>query len=214
MAEAPNAPTRSLRASANPQARMQELLRRDVPTLPHEEALLSEDINATALPDSCATSSAVAQIPSSADSSLTENQRDNEGSEDPPQATKPPRQKRRTGSANAKAAQPQTKTENNAERASHAVAQTTSSAVAHIPSSAVGSVTGSNPVHDAMLAMLALPYPSDMENGQMTVTTVKIPKPLWERLEYARTVTKRDKQDIIAAAIRLYFEKIVEGNVK
>lgn len=48
----------------------------------------------------------------------------------------------------------------------------------------------------------------------MTVTTVKIPKPLWERLEYARTVTKRDKQDIIAAAIRLYFEKIVEGNVK
>lgn len=62
-----------------------------------------------------------------------------------------------------------------------------------------------------MLGMLAQPYPEDMEDGVMTVTSVKIPKPIWERLEYARTITKQDKQDIIAKALRLYFDRIVQG---
>jgi predicted DNA-binding protein len=62
-----------------------------------------------------------------------------------------------------------------------------------------------------MLGMLGMPYPEDMAEGMMTVTSVKIPKPIWERLEYARTLTKKDKQDIIAEALRLYFDRIVEG---
>jgi len=84
--------------------------------------------------------------------------------------------------------------------------------------SAVGSATtrskvpaGGDPVRAAMLGMLAQPYPDDMEGGVMTVTSVKIPKPIWERLEYARTITKQDKQDIIAEALRLYFDRIVQG---
>ena len=71
-----------------------------------------------------------------------------------------------------------------------------------------------DPVRQAMLGMLALPYPEDMEEGAMTVTSVKIPKPIWERLEYARTLTKMDKQDIIADALRIYFELIVEGGLE
>ena len=62
-----------------------------------------------------------------------------------------------------------------------------------------------------MLGMLAQPYPDDMESGAMTVTSVKIPRPIWERLEYARTITKQDKQDIIAEALRLYFDRIIQG---
>ena len=62
--------------------------------------------------------------------------------------------------------------------------------------------------------MLAQPYPADMDDGAMTVTSVKIPKPVWERLEYARSLTKKDKQDIIAAALRLYFERIVEDEAR
>lgn len=65
-----------------------------------------------------------------------------------------------------------------------------------------------------MLGMLAQPYPADMDEGVMTVTSVKIPKPIWERLEYARTLTKKDKQDIIAEALRLYFDRIVEGSLE
>jgi len=65
-----------------------------------------------------------------------------------------------------------------------------------------------------MLGMLAMPYPEDMDEGGMTVTSVKIPKPIWERLEYARTLTKKDKQDIIADALRIYFELIVEGGLE
>lgn len=65
-----------------------------------------------------------------------------------------------------------------------------------------------------MLGMLAQPYPADMGEGVMTVTSVKIPKPIWERLEYARALTKKDKQDIIAEALRLYFDRLVEGSLK
>lgn len=89
-----------------------------------------------------------------------------------------------------------------------AVSQTTSSAEGSATSSLV--VSGTDPVRQAMLGMLAQPYPAGMDEGVMTVTSVKIPKPIWERLEYARTITKKDKQDIIAEALRLYFDQIVK----
>lgn len=210
MAETPNPPTRPLRASANPQARMQELLRRESPTQPQEETTTTEDTDTTALPDSSATSSAVVQASGSADGSVVDKQSDT-AKEDgkPPQPARMPGQKRHAESPKAKSIQVSAEAKDQGD-ATDAI----SSAVARTTSSAVGSATGSNPVHDAMRAMLALPYPLGMESGMMTVTTVKIPKPLWERLEYARTLTKKDKQDIIAAALRLYFEQIVEGNVK
>ena len=92
-----------------------------------------------------------------------------------------------------------------------AVAQNFGSAVAQKFGSAVRKGSSADPVRQAMLGMLTLPYPEDMGEGAMTVTSVKIPKPIWERLEYARTLTKMDKQDIIADALQIYFELIVEG---
>jgi len=168
-----DATTRSLRASANPQARMQELLKQDAPvpksatethTLPVAQT--------TTLPESSTTSSAATQMESSvetdADSSAVAKKRRQIDTQKP----------RSTGAQNAR------------------------------------SITSGDPVRQAMLGMLALPYPDDMAEGAMTVTSVKIPKPVWERLEYARTLTKKDKQDIIADALRIYFELIVEGGLE
>jgi len=171
-------PTRSLRASANPQARMQELLKQD--SLPDQDSPPNTAVEVTALldiptiinPNSNATSSEVAQIESSADVEI-----------DSSATAKKPRQ-------------------TDSQKPRSTTAQKS------------GSLSLGDPVHQAMLGMLSLPYPDDMAEGAMTVTSVKIPKPIWERLEYARTLTKKDKQDIIADALRIYFELIVEGGLE
>ena len=166
-------PTRSLRASTNPQARMQELLRRDNPNpTPTSDATEITEINTTELLGSSTTSSAIAQTESSVDTKLD-------------------------GSAVAKKRR-----------------QTDTQKPRSIVAQKAASVIDGDPVRQAMLGMLALPYPDDMADGAMTVTSVKIPKPVWERLEYARTLTKKDKQDIIADALRIYFELIVEGGLE
>ena len=192
-------PTRSLRAAMNPQARMQELLQRTAPSEPQ----VNDDT--TALPVGSATSSVVAEEVGNADALV------DAGTE------KPETEKRSSASA---------------QKSSSAVAQNTSSTVArkrgstkahlsnstkaHLSNSTKsqkrGSAGGADPVRQAMLGMLAQPYPNDMDEGAMTVTSVKIPKPIWERLEYARTITKRDKQDIIADALRLYFDTLLEAD--
>jgi len=164
------APTRSLRASVNPQARMQELLKQTSPAVVPEETSETLPVaQATALPQSNATSSTEAiphsDLVASANSSEVAQTR-----------RKPDVQKR------------------------NRIVLRKDSEV--------------DPVRQAMLGMLAMPYPEDMDEGGMTVTSVKIPKPIWERLEYARTLTKKDKQDIIADALRIYFELIVEGGLE
>lgn len=174
-------PTRSLRASANPQARMQELLRQDVPpSKVVDDAAELPVPQATALPESSTTSSAVAQVGSS-----EETQHDSSA-----------------------VAQMTVKTD--MQKPKQGVGQKPDKIKVREPSR----TASSDPVREAMLGMLSLPYPEDMAEGAMTVTSVKIPKPIWERLEYARTLTKKDKQDIIADALRIYFELIVEGGLE
>jgi hypothetical protein len=186
-------PTRSLRTAPNAAARMQEVLRRPAGTSPTPEELPSGSptSHATTLPDISTTALPAAQIDSSIVGSATE-------------------EKTETPTAKPRRSRPATLPEK-AVATNSATADTTTLPVAQIVSSAVGGATGSDPVRQAMLGMLALPYPEDMAEGVMTVTSVKIPKPIWERLEYARTLTKKDKQDIIAEALRLYFDRIVEG---
>ena len=168
-------PTRSLRASANPQARMQELLKQ-----PTDATHLQ--VGAIALPDSSTTSSAVAQNCGSTDIDA------GSSIEISADSSTPALPRRKLGSPRP--------------------VSTTAQKRKSVPAQ---KSTDSDPVRQAMLGMLALPYPDDMGEGVMTVTSVKIPRPIWERLEYARTLTKMDKQDIIADALRIYFELIVEG---
>ncbi|MGI8711378.1 MAG: hypothetical protein ACR2LA_10330 [Acidimicrobiales bacterium] len=59
-----------------------------------------------------------------------------------------------------------------------------------------------------MLTMLARPYPGEPGKGPFTVTSVKIPTDVWDRLGWVSTLLDRPKQDIIAEALRRYFEAV------
>ncbi len=103
-----------------------------------------------------------------------------------------------------------------ADVASSVVAQATDSAVAQIAgsepanlrSSAVAQVTSSSPFHSAMLSLLAQPYETDVRKGPYTVSTMKIPTALVERLGWVSTLTGQTKQELVAEAIRDYLEKV------
>jgi hypothetical protein len=62
-----------------------------------------------------------------------------------------------------------------------------------------------------MLSLLAQPYPAQVK-GDMVVTSVKIPRPIWDRLEFVRTLSGDDKQEIIAKALRLYYDHLLRTN--
>lgn len=68
-----------------------------------------------------------------------------------------------------------------------------------------------DPMADAVRAMLARPYTTDPEKGPFTVSTVKIPAEVWERLGWLSKWTGRAKQDIIADALKDHFAKVVKG---
>ena len=91
---------------------------------------------------------------------------------------------------------------------SSVVAQLTNSELAHPASSAVAQVTSSSPFHSAMLSLLAQPYETDVRTGPYTVSTMKIPTALVERLGWVSTLTGRTKQELVAEAIRDYLEKV------
>ena len=192
-------PTRSLRAAANPQARMQELLQRQEPSRSESEAITLPEIDTTALPEASATalpySSAVAhnyinQVAQTDSSKVVQEQSSAQSSASIDATDSAESQKRRRPSSQKVAPSSAKKKSSGTQRGS------------------------ADPVRQAMLGMLAMPYPDDMAEGAMTVTSVKIPKPVWERLEYARTITRKDKQDIIADALRIYFELIVEDGLE
>ncbi len=106
------------------------------------------------------------------------------------------------------------------------------SAVAPADGSEVGSATGSqvakkvarervppepqeepaasNPLASALREMLGKPYPQGARES-FTVSTVKIPTEVWERLGFAATLTGRPKQEVIAEALKDYFKKILKG---
>jgi len=208
-------PTRSLKPAPNAAARMQEVLRRQADPLPAPEEDSGTGDYATALPEGSTTA-----LPEGSTTSNEATERDvhantgagkllaGSGDEDSGEEPSPAKTRRRVRKP--------------LEDVGIAVARTTGNTDLHTDSSKPAKATSSttysatvlNPVRQAMIEMLAQPYPADMADGVMTVTSVKIPKPVWERLEYARTITKKDKQDIIAEALRLYFDRIVVGSAE
>ncbi|MBX9625556.1 MAG: hypothetical protein K2X82_17245 [Gemmataceae bacterium] len=64
---------------------------------------------------------------------------------------------------------------------------------------------------EAVWAMLGRPYTADPEKGPFTVSTVKIPAEVWERLGWLSKWTGRAKQDILADALKDHFAKVVKG---
>jgi hypothetical protein len=64
---------------------------------------------------------------------------------------------------------------------------------------------------EAVLAMLSRPYTSDLGKGPFTVSTVKVPTEVWERLGWVSAWTGRPKQEIIADALKDHFAKVLKG---
>jgi hypothetical protein len=58
--------------------------------------------------------------------------------------------------------------------------------------------------------MLARPYTSDPRKGPFTVSTVKIPTEVWERLGWLSAWAGQPKQEIIADALREHFVRILK----
>jgi hypothetical protein len=71
------------------------------------------------------------------------------------------------------------------------------------------SAAGENPVAKAMREMLGKPYTCDEKRGPFTVSTVKIPTEVWERLGFAATLADQPKQEIISEALKAYFAKLI-----
>ncbi|MFO0935116.1 MAG: hypothetical protein U0798_01195 [Gemmataceae bacterium] len=68
----------------------------------------------------------------------------------------------------------------------------------------------SNPMADAIREMLKRPYSESSGKGSFTVSTVKIPAEIWERLDWVSTLTGQAKQEIIAEALKSHFETVLK----
>ena len=69
----------------------------------------------------------------------------------------------------------------------------------------------SNPMADAVWAMLRQPYTADARKGPFTVSTVKIPTEVWGRLGWVATLTGQPKQEIITDALKTHFETVLKA---
>jgi predicted DNA-binding protein len=58
--------------------------------------------------------------------------------------------------------------------------------------------------------MLARPYAADPKKGPSTVSTVKIPTEVSERLGWVATLTGKAKQEILTEALKDYFHKVLK----
>ena len=67
-----------------------------------------------------------------------------------------------------------------------------------------------NAMADAVWTMLQKPYTAVSRKGPFTVSTVKIPTEVWERLGWVSTLTNRAKQEIITDALKTHFEKVLK----
>ncbi len=65
-----------------------------------------------------------------------------------------------------------------------------------------------HPLQEAILQLLAAPYPPTLTRGPFTVTSVKIHTEIWYRVGLAATLTGRTKQDILAEALRTYLDTL------
>lgn len=68
-----------------------------------------------------------------------------------------------------------------------------------------------SPLASAVREMLSEPYTADPKKGPFTVSTVKIPTEVSERLGWVSTLTGKAKQEILAEALKDYFQKILNG---
>lgn len=69
----------------------------------------------------------------------------------------------------------------------------------------------SNAIADAVWSMLQKPYTADLRKGPFTVSTVKIPTEVWERLGWVSNLTGQRKQEIITEALKSHFEKVLKA---
>lgn len=70
--------------------------------------------------------------------------------------------------------------------------------------------TERDPIAGAVKELLSRAYASDEGKGPLSVSTVKMPSEVWERLGWAAKVTGQAKQDIIRDALKDYFRKLVK----
>lgn len=68
-----------------------------------------------------------------------------------------------------------------------------------------------DPVRQAIIQVLSQPFPVDPIKGPFTVTTVKVPTAIWERLALFAQLTGEHKQDVLAKALK---EFLKPGRVK
>lgn len=59
-----------------------------------------------------------------------------------------------------------------------------------------------------MRELLGKPYSSSSDRGPFTVSTVKMPSEVWERLGWVSKLIGRTKQDIISEALKGYFRAV------
>lgn len=66
-----------------------------------------------------------------------------------------------------------------------------------------------DPLAAAVRQMLSRPYIADPRKGPFTVSTVKMPTEVSERLGWVATLTGKAKQEILAEALKDYFAKVL-----
>jgi len=59
-----------------------------------------------------------------------------------------------------------------------------------------------DPVRQAIIQVLSQPFQGDPLKGPFTVTTVKIPTAIWERVALVAQLTGENKQEILAKALK------------
>ena len=72
---------------------------------------------------------------------------------------------------------------------------------------------GTHPTRWATPSASSWPGPTRARGARVpvTVSTVKIPTEVWERLGWVAAITGRTKQDLIAEALKGYFRVVLEG---
>lgn len=67
-----------------------------------------------------------------------------------------------------------------------------------------------DPLAVAVRDLLGKPYSANSDKGPFTVSTVKIPSEVWERLGWVSKLIGRTKQDIISEALKGYFRTVAK----
>jgi hypothetical protein len=63
-------------------------------------------------------------------------------------------------------------------------------------------------IKKALRDALKAPYPDGALKGPLTTVTTRLPAEIYQRLEWASSITSQKKQEVITEALRLYFERL------